>query len=114
VLRFPTASLKEPAATVTTPVPPDEPEAVYVTWYEVPLPVKFDSVPSVAERSLIAKVVDALLSVKEMVDAPPAETDDGEAVSVDTVGGVSSTVTAALFDAVVNDPPSRVVVTFTR
>lgn len=80
----------------------------------MPLPVKFDSVPSVAERSAKVKSVEASLRVMEIVDAPPADTDDGDATNDDTVGGVSSTVTAALVDVVLEVPPSRVVVMITR
>ncbi len=76
--------------------------------------MKFDSVPSVADRSASVKSVEASLRVMEIVDPPPADTDDGDATNDDTVGGVSSTVTAALVDVVLEVPPSRVVVMITR
>jgi hypothetical protein len=60
------------------------------------------------------KSVEASLRVMEIVDTPPADTDDGDATNDDTVGGVSSTATAALVDVVLEVPPSRVVVTITR
>lgn len=94
---FPTVSVNEPDATVTTPVPPEDCVAVYVTVYDVlELTVNADNDPSVALRSVTVNVDEASLSVTVMVvDAPELKDDDAEVIE-ETLGAVVS-MTKALF-----------------
>lgn len=90
-LVFPAASLKDPAATVTVPVPPTVPDGVYVTVYAVLLELaRFESVPPVALKSASAKLDEASLSVMDTETVDPALT----LVAVtEAVGAVESRVT---------------------
>jgi hypothetical protein len=89
-LVFPAASLNDPDATVTTPVPPTVELGVNVTEYDVPLPVNPESVPPVAETSAEVKFVEVSLSVIVTDTVEPALT---LAVETVAVGAVVSIVT---------------------
>lgn len=84
-LVFPAASLNDPDATVTTPVPPTVELGVYVTEYDVPLPENPESVPPVAEISAEVKVVEVSLSVMVTDTVEPALTLVAETVAVGAV-----------------------------
>ena len=87
-LLFPAASLNDPDAIVTTPVPPTVEFGVKTTEYDVPLPEKLESVPPVAETSPLAKS-DALSdNVIVTVTVEPALTDVEVTVAVGAVASL--------------------------
>jgi len=90
-LVFPAASLNDPAATVTVPVPATVVAGVNVTLYEVLLQLKkLESVPPVALRSANSKFDESSLSVMDTKTVVPALT----LVAVtEAVGAVESRVT---------------------
>jgi hypothetical protein len=89
-LVFPAASLKDPAATVTVPVPPTVPAGVNVTVYAVLLELaKLESVPPVALKSANAKSDEASLSVMDTETVDPALT---LVAATEAVGRVASRV----------------------
>jgi hypothetical protein len=74
-LVFPAASLNDPAATVTVPVPATVSAGVNVTVYKVLFELaKLESVPPVALRSASSKFDEASLSVIVTVPDAPAAT----------------------------------------
>lgn len=91
VVVLPTASSKEPDATVMTAVPPDDRDDVNVAVYEVPLPENPVSDPRVADTSAEVKLVVDSLTVNVTVVVAPEVTEVGLAVMV-TVGAVVSIV----------------------
>lgn len=103
-LELPAASVNDPDATVTTPVPPDERYGLYATVYEVPLPEKLERLPSVALTSASANVVEDSFSPIDTLTDEPAVTEVGLTVALGAV--VSTTIDSAADDALVT--PSSV------
>jgi hypothetical protein len=98
VFTLPAASLNVPLLTVTVPVPPLDVKGVNETVYEVPLiRVKFDSVPRVAVRSSIVRLLDDSSSVMLTVTDDPVFT---EADDTEGTGGIPS---AGLTELLAND-----------
>jgi hypothetical protein len=96
VFAFVFASVMEPDATVMTPVPPDDGEAVKVTVYVMPLPEKLVRVPNVADTSAEVNVVTDSLTVKVTVVEEPDATDAGLALIVTDGRDVSNGTDSAL------------------